>query len=230
MRALAAAYAVLALLATPALLWAADAPPPAATTTTPAPTEATTTATAPAPVPAPAPPAQDKAAQPEEEEVVERDAAPEPVARTAASGGVTIEDFAYSPKTITVDQGDTVTWTNRDGVGHSATADDGSFDTGIFNRGETASQQFDEAGTFAYHCTPHPNMTATVVVRASSTGAADGDDSADTAGTTSATPDTGTATSSGTTLPATGLRVGIVFLGGVLLLAGGALLRRRVRA
>lgn len=81
-------------------------------------------------------------------------------------GGTTVEikDFAFSPATLTVKVGDTVTWVNQDSVGHSATADDGSFDTGVLSQGESNTVTFTEAGSFPYHCTPHPNITGTVIV------------------------------------------------------------------
>lgn len=77
---------------------------------------------------------------------------------------VVISDFAFGPQTLTVDVGTTVTWTNEDAVVHTVTADDGSFDSGNLSTGDTFSQTFDTAGTYSYHCTPHPNMTAEVVV------------------------------------------------------------------
>ena len=79
---------------------------------------------------------------------------------------VTIQGFAFDPGTVTVQVGDTVTWTNKDGASHTATADDGSFDTDGIGSGTTASVTFDTAGTFAYHCKIHTDMTATVVVEA----------------------------------------------------------------
>lgn len=77
---------------------------------------------------------------------------------------VEIKNFAFGPKTITVKKGATITFTNRDTVGHSATADGGGFDTGILGQNESGSVTFDKVGTFTYHCTPHPFMKATVVV------------------------------------------------------------------
>lgn len=84
--------------------------------------------------------------------------------KTAGGTAVEIKNFAFSPSTLTVKVGNTVNWTNQDSVGHSATADDGSFDTGVLAQGESNDVTFTEAGTFSYHCTPHPNMKATVVV------------------------------------------------------------------
>jgi amicyanin len=88
----------------------------------------------------------------------------------AASRGVAIADFAFSPRSIEIRVGDTVTWTNRDSVAHSATAQNGSFDTGLLSDGASGSVRFTAAGTYRYICTPHPDMTGTVVVRSASTG------------------------------------------------------------
>ena len=87
----------------------------------------------------------------------------------AATRGVDIRDFAFSPRTIEIRVGDTVRWTNRDSVAHTATAGSGAFDTGLLAEGESASVRFTAAGTYRYVCTPHPDMTGTVVVRAAGT-------------------------------------------------------------
>jgi MYXO-CTERM domain-containing protein len=84
----------------------------------------------------------------------------------AADRSVRIEDFAFSPRSITVAAGDRVRWTNRDAVEHTATARNGSFDTGLLGQGETGSVRFTIPGTYRYVCTPHPTMTGTIVVRA----------------------------------------------------------------
>ena len=87
-----------------------------------------------------------------------------------AASGVTISGFAFSPSPITVHVGDTVTWTNADRVGHTATADDASFDTGTISSGGTSSAiTFSTAGTFAYHCAIHSSMQGTVIVTAATT-------------------------------------------------------------
>jgi plastocyanin len=88
----------------------------------------------------------------------------------AADQAVDIAGFAFSPQSITIGVGDTVTWTNADAQRHSATADDASFDTGTIARGASASETFATAGTFGYHCKVHPSMTGTVVVRAAAGG------------------------------------------------------------
>ncbi len=83
---------------------------------------------------------------------------------TSSGTGVTITDFAFSPATLTVAVGDTVTWTNQDTAAHTVTADDGTFDSGRLATGETFTETFDTAGTYAYHCTMHPGMVAEIVV------------------------------------------------------------------
>jgi LPXTG-motif cell wall-anchored protein len=173
-----------------------------------------------------------------------------PRATAAADTGVTISDFQFAPASVTIDVGDTVTWTNEGPTPHSATADDRSFDTGIFEAGQRRSHTFDEAGTFAYFCTPHPNMRGTVTVRAASTGGGGGGSgggggdpggvsggggggAGGTTGGGSGTTGTGNGTSgdsSGTALPATGLDTGGLALLGLMTLALGAFLRRRAAA
>ena len=81
-----------------------------------------------------------------------------------AKNTVERKGFAVSPSSLTVKVGDTVTWTNSDAAGHSATADDKSFDTGVFAQGENESVSLNQAGTFTYHCVAHPNMKGTIVV------------------------------------------------------------------
>jgi plastocyanin len=85
---------------------------------------------------------------------------------TRAGSGTTVEiiDFAYSPAELTIAVGDSVTWTNLDGVEHTATATDGSWDTGLLGEGESGAILFTETGTYDYICTPHPSMTGRIVV------------------------------------------------------------------
>jgi plastocyanin len=78
---------------------------------------------------------------------------------------VTIQNFAFSPATITIKKGQSITWTNEDSAGHSATADDNSWDTGFLPQGQSKTLAFNKVGTFTYHCSVHPNMKATVTVQ-----------------------------------------------------------------
>lgn len=85
---------------------------------------------------------------------------------------VNITGFAFSPATISIKVGDTVTWTNNDTDVHTVTADGGQFDSGIINKVATGppptsfTRTFSAAGTFPYHCNVHPAMTGTVQVTA----------------------------------------------------------------
>ena len=82
----------------------------------------------------------------------------------AADESVAIEDFAFTPGTVTVTEGDTVTWTNDDGTAHTATG--AAFDTERLDPGQTATITFSTAGSFPYACAIHAQMTGTVVVEA----------------------------------------------------------------
>jgi len=77
---------------------------------------------------------------------------------------ISIKDFAFSPATLTVKVGTTVTWVNSDSVAHSAVSDDGTFDTKLLAPGEKGSYTFTKAGTYTYKCSIHPSMTGTIVV------------------------------------------------------------------
>jgi len=83
----------------------------------------------------------------------------------SAPGAVAIAGFRFNPEQITVNVGDAVTWTNEDEAVHTVTTtDDGPIDSGDVAGGATYELVFDEAGTFAYICTLHPNMDGTVEV------------------------------------------------------------------
>ena len=73
---------------------------------------------------------------------------------------------AFQPKTLTVKKGDTVEWDWTDqGVSHTVTAEDGSFDSGLCAAGTKFFVTFNTAGTVNYHCTIHAQMTATLTVQ-----------------------------------------------------------------
>ena len=83
-----------------------------------------------------------------------------------ATHAVAIADFAFSPATLTITAGDTVTWTNEDQIEHTATSTTGAFDSDLLGQGESYSFTFMTPGTYAYLCTPHPTMTGQIVVQA----------------------------------------------------------------
>lgn len=77
---------------------------------------------------------------------------------------VEIEGFAFAPDVLEIRVGDSITFTNRDSPRHTATEENGLFDTGMLGQDESETITFNEAGTFAYICTPHPNMQARILV------------------------------------------------------------------
>ena len=82
-----------------------------------------------------------------------------------ATDAVSIENFAFSPDSITVKKGTTVTWTNNDTTSHTVTSDSGNtMSSDTLGRGDTYQVTFNEAGTFSYHCNFHSDMHGTVTV------------------------------------------------------------------
>jgi len=84
---------------------------------------------------------------------------------TEAPGGETVQApiGGFTLPSLTVAVGATVVWSNADGVPHTATARDGTFDSGILNDNRYEFT-FTEAGTFAYFCEVHPTMEAEIIV------------------------------------------------------------------
>ena len=84
---------------------------------------------------------------------------------SAATIHVEISGFAFDPRNIVVDVGDTVVWTNNDSMVHTATEDSSSWDTGdIAGNGGTASIIFDTAANWSYYCKYHTGMKGNVLV------------------------------------------------------------------
>ena len=85
---------------------------------------------------------------------------------TGASDNITIQNFKFSPDKLKAKVGDKVTVTNLDaGAPHSLTADDKSFDTGTFNKGDSPKTiTLSKAGAFPYHCEVHNFMKGTITV------------------------------------------------------------------
>jgi len=110
-----------------------------------------------------APPASEESTEATEEtEATESE--PAPSGEAAKSEKVDIVEFTYQPDPVVVQVGGKVTWQNQDTAPHTATADDGSFDTGTIENGKLGSATFKEAGTFTYFCEIHPTMHGTVEV------------------------------------------------------------------
>ena len=80
-------------------------------------------------------------------------------------GAASLGKGAYMPDDLNVAVGTTVTWMNADSISHTSTSDATGWNSGILAPGGQFSLAFQTAGTFPYHCTIHPGMVGTVVVR-----------------------------------------------------------------
>jgi LPXTG-motif cell wall-anchored protein len=150
-------------------------------------------------------------------------------AHAAGDTTVTIADFQFTPATITIHVGDTVTWINHGPSAHTATADNGSFNTGVLQKGHSASHTFTTAGTFSYICSIHPFMHGTVVVLANTTSTT----TTPTTTTPTTTPTSTTPSASTSTageLPMTGFAVTGIVLAGFVLTGLGLVVRKKLRA
>lgn len=91
---------------------------------------------------------------------------------SSGSAGITIQDFTFSPSTITVKAGTTVSWTNNGPSAHTTTSDAGVWDSGTLSApgggggygggsaGGSFQRTFNQAGTYTYHCSIHPPTLA----------------------------------------------------------------------
>ncbi len=75
---------------------------------------------------------------------------------------ISIQNFTFSPATLTVKKGATVTWTNNDPAAHTIKSN--SFNSGSLAKGDTFKFTFDSAGTFDYSCGIHPSMLGKIIV------------------------------------------------------------------
>lgn len=87
----------------------------------------------------------------------------QPTAPVTAGNSVTIKDFTFSPQTLTVKAGTTVTWTNDDSAPHTISS--ATFESSQLLPGQSFQYTFDQAGTYDYICGIHPSMTGQVVVQ-----------------------------------------------------------------
>lgn len=83
---------------------------------------------------------------------------------------VRIARFTFDPARVEISVGDSVTWVNHDTAPHTASAEDGAWDTGALERGSAGRITFEAPGEHRYLCAFHPNMKGTVVVLAASGG------------------------------------------------------------
>lgn len=89
------------------------------------------------------------------------------VSITSENGKVNVEikGFAFNPSEITIKAGESIVWINQDGVSHSVRGDSGNeINSPSLSKGESYEHQFNEAGTYDYHCEPHKYMKGKVIV------------------------------------------------------------------
>lgn len=91
-------------------------------------------------------------------------ASDEPAEDAAGDVAVSIGDFFFEPDELSVQAGDTVTWTHDGDITHNVTARDGSFVSENLASGERFDHTFTEAGSFEYRCTLHGQMLASIEV------------------------------------------------------------------
>ena len=89
---------------------------------------------------------------------------------TPTNNTITISSSGYSPASLTVAMGSTITWTNNDNTAHTVTTDDGSINSGDIAAGASYTKTFTAAGTFNYHDAHNTNMKGVLVVLAMSSG------------------------------------------------------------
>jgi plastocyanin len=83
---------------------------------------------------------------------------------------VNIGDNFFDPPDAAIEPGSTITWTNNGALPHTVTADDGSFDSGVLNPGDSYTVAFDGQGTVTYYCAIHPEMRGSVTLGGSGGG------------------------------------------------------------
>jgi plastocyanin len=80
------------------------------------------------------------------------------------TAAVSAINFAFSPSSLTIKVGTSVTFTNRDAATHTFTANGGAFNSGDVGTNQSYAFTFATAGSYAYHCQIHPYMTGTITV------------------------------------------------------------------
>ena len=78
---------------------------------------------------------------------------------------VKIDNFVFSPNSVTVPTGTTIRWTNQDDIPHNVVSDDKSFKSKALDTDETFAYTFTKPGTYNYFCSIHPKMTGKIVVQ-----------------------------------------------------------------
>lgn len=86
-----------------------------------------------------------------------------PINVPATTDNVTIQNFAFSPQTLTIKSGATVTWTNMDSAPHRIKSD--TFNSNNLSQGQSFEYKFNTPGTYDYYCSIHPSMSGQIIVQ-----------------------------------------------------------------
>ena len=86
-------------------------------------------------------------------------------AGSASQTDVKIDNFSFTPNTLTVSAGTTVRWTNRDDIPHTVVSDDNTFKSNALDTDDVFSFKFTKPGSYSYFCSLHPKMTGKIVVQ-----------------------------------------------------------------
>ena len=78
---------------------------------------------------------------------------------------VKVDNFTFSPNTLTVPLNSSVTWVNRDDIPHVIASNDGLFKSKALDTDQKFSYTFTKAGTYPYYCSVHPTMMGKIVVK-----------------------------------------------------------------
>jgi amicyanin len=83
----------------------------------------------------------------------------------AADVAVKIDNFTFSPDSVEIAVGTTVTWTNEDDIPHAVAASERQFKSHALDTGDSFSFTFTQAGTYDYFCSLHPHMKGKIIVK-----------------------------------------------------------------
>jgi plastocyanin len=85
--------------------------------------------------------------------------------KSSAETAIKIDNFTFTPATVTVPAGSTIRWTNHDDIPHNVVSEDKSFKSKAMDTDEQFSYTFTKPGTYNYFCSIHPKMTGKIVVQ-----------------------------------------------------------------
>jgi plastocyanin len=84
---------------------------------------------------------------------------------SSATTTIQIKRTGFVPASVTINQDDSITWTNNDTIDHQVVANGGQFASAVLKPGKSYTRAFRSGGTFRYHDALHPTLKGTVIVR-----------------------------------------------------------------